>query len=77
MKERGSGKPKLTCRNWECGVLVPALARDASTQEAGEAGEGPGMLDLFRDGVPVAMEVPGSGYDSADSTKTPWFFHEG
>ena len=33
VKDRATGKPKLTCRNWECGVLVPTEAQTVETNE--------------------------------------------
>lgn len=64
VKDRASGQPKLNCRNWECGVLIPV---------SGEAvGSG---LGAFEKKIPVPMVVPGEAYGKA-GTKRPWFFLE-
>ncbi|KAL1875920.1 hypothetical protein VTK73DRAFT_9775 [Phialemonium thermophilum] len=71
VKERGTGKPKMTCRNWECGVLIPG-----STINGGSATTDSSSTDAWRvfdDRVPVPMEVPGIPYASA-GTGHPWFY---
>lgn len=64
VRERGKKRgEKLSCRNWECGVVVPV--------EGGE-GEGEGLEGVFTGTVPVPMEWPGREY----SGKQPWYFME-
>lgn len=57
-------KPKLNCRNWECGVLVPARLYVPAIQ----------LADLTKFGtvVPVPIQVPGEAYGD----RKPWFFTE-
>ncbi|KAI0382763.1 phospholipase D/nuclease [Hypomontagnella monticulosa] len=70
-KERGTGNPKLTCRNWECGVIIPI-----TPQAVGENGSQPSpSLSDFNDTIPVPMKVPGDAY-GATKTKRPWLFLE-
>lgn len=70
VKERSTKAPKLTCRNWECGVIVPV--RKASTQpENTVPGTGCGM-SVFGGQVPVPMLYPGEVY----GTHKPWYFQE-
>ena len=70
---------KLTCNNWECGVLVPvrkaAATATSSSQESAGKTIGSDVatcdnLDRFNGVVPVPMEYPGELYGD----KKPWFF---
>lgn len=56
-KDRASGKPKMTCRNWECGVVVPITA----------LGEGTADLSTFQEKIPVPMQTPGDPYLASDN----------
>ncbi|KAL2167747.1 hypothetical protein VTG60DRAFT_878 [Thermothelomyces hinnuleus] len=80
-RDRASGKPKLTCRNWECGVL---LCTDRTAE--GSSGAGVDNLGAFDGCVPVPMEWPGraisgeggEGVAAKDNdARTPWFYAEG
>lgn len=51
-KDRASGKPKMTCRNWECGVVVPITTPGKGTED----------LSGFQGTVPVPMQTPGDPY---------------
>ncbi|KAI1078488.1 phospholipase D/nuclease [Whalleya microplaca] len=53
VREKGTGNPKLTCRNWECGVLVTSLS---------------GLAD-FRSTVPIPMKMPGEKYGATQSKR--------
>ncbi|KAI0480804.1 phospholipase D/nuclease [Xylariaceae sp. FL0804] len=70
VKDKATGQPKLNCRNWECGVLIPAPAK-------GHVEDGTQVLDLsvFEGTVPVPMEVPAEAY-GAEGSKKPWLFLE-
>ncbi|KAI1478707.1 phospholipase D/nuclease [Daldinia eschscholtzii] len=70
VKERGTGNPKLTCRNWECGVIVPILPRDLA-----EDGSRPSSVSDFYDTIPVPMSIPGEAYGDIKSRR-PWLFLE-
>lgn len=70
---------KLTCSNWECGVLVPvrkvAETATSSSKESTEKSDDSEIvtsdnLDIFNGVVPVPMEYPGELYGD----KKPWFF---
>lgn len=73
--------PKLNCRNWECGVLVPVSAPvpqgDTEQPESKYNGESEGkaMLDIFNGTIPIPMTVPGRKYEGDDRLK-PWYFME-
>ena len=66
-------------------MLVPVPASrppSAKDRQAGQVPthgttEGPQMLDLFRDIVPVPMELPGAPYFDGDKAELrPWFYQE-
>ncbi|BCR88975.1 uncharacterized protein ACHE_50173S [Aspergillus chevalieri] len=65
--------PKLNCRNWECGVIVPVSENEKRPDGDRECGR---MLDVFRSTVPVPMSVPGKKYEG-DGRLKPWYFMEG
>ncbi|KAI0389236.1 tyrosyl-DNA phosphodiesterase-domain-containing protein [Xylariaceae sp. FL0594] len=71
VRDRATGLPKLTCRNWECGVVIPV--ESTSTESAAE--EKP-LSEVFGKTVPVPMVVPGEAYGKS-GTKEPWYFREG
>ena len=82
VKDRSSKTPKLNCRNWECGVIVPLrrMMVDHSTvsksggdgilEEGGKAMKEEGLRE-FENVMPVPMMCPGREYGDGD---TPWFF---
>ncbi|KAL2201350.1 tyrosyl-DNA phosphodiesterase-domain-containing protein [Corynascus similis CBS 632.67] len=81
-KDRASGKPKLICRNWECGVLVPAEKKKEGSGDDAHSGNRQDMR-VFEDCVPVPMEWPGQAICREDGNaanidaKRPWFYSEG
>ena len=86
VKDRATKLPKLNCRNWECGVLIPAgldpqgqdRKSDVLTEfrePATKTSNGTfvrGGLQVFKDSVPVPMQYPGEEYQG----KKPWYFQE-
>lgn len=83
MKDPVTKQPKMNCRNWECGVVIPVTVdaakkvvseKSANSQKVGvPSGEVnvPGM-DVFDGSVPVPMVVPGEHYGA----RRPWFYKE-
>lgn len=78
--DKASNRPKMTCRNWECGVVISA-AKPQARSHAGAAGAGAGIatstsgLDgVFGARIPIPMQIPAAAYDSADPEAQPWFF---
>ena len=87
VKDRATGQPKLNCRNWECGVLVPVTlvsAGDSEIQGGNEDGKVVQADDdkvsqestlpsmvIFRDIVPVPMKLPAQQLGEG---REPWFF---
>ncbi|GJN68257.1 hypothetical protein PLIIFM63780_001562 [Purpureocillium lilacinum] len=68
VKDRKSGKPKVNIRNWECGVVIPVQGPgNLEARKGGSAAD----LSIFKDAVPVPMQVPGRVYGPGDE---PWFF---
>ncbi|KAK4242628.1 hypothetical protein C8A03DRAFT_11236 [Achaetomium macrosporum] len=70
VRDRTTGKPKLTCRNWFCGVLIPVQGNSSDATD----------LSVFTGQVPVPMEWPSRPYASDGGSRseiTPWFYQEG
>ncbi|KUI64949.1 Tyrosyl-DNA phosphodiesterase 1 [Cytospora mali] len=85
VKDRNTGQPKLNARNWECGVLIPVSTSRSTPMEDPKADgvpphgttEGLQMLELFRDVVPIPIDLPGARYRDGDEAKLrPWFYQE-
>ncbi|KAL4872052.1 hypothetical protein BDV12DRAFT_162942 [Aspergillus spectabilis] len=92
VSDRLTKQPKLNCRNWECGVVVPILKdSEHETQDNGddidgiEKGKGKSegkeedetLLDIFKGKVPVPMQVPGRRYEEfGGASRKPWYFME-
>ncbi|KAI9870657.1 MAG: hypothetical protein M1830_003989 [Pleopsidium flavum] len=70
VKDKRAKTPKLTCRNWECGVLIPVHAID--TEFDVTVPELTCNMELFRGQVPIPMLYPGESY----GTRKPWYFTE-
>ena len=81
VRDRVTKLPKLNCRNWECGVVVPVIVPEVSGRVpvnfANCSGKGkepvrfPSM-DIFQRFVPVPMLFPSAEY----GTGKPWFSSE-
>ncbi|EEP78247.1 predicted protein [Uncinocarpus reesii 1704] len=67
--DRSTTQPKLNCKNWECGVIVPIADRGPSATED----RGNDVDRVFAGSVPVPMEFPAPEY--GPDTK-PWYFLE-
>lgn len=79
VQDKTSKTPKLNCRNWECGVVVPVEEEECRGQGSTSAiiksnsrdGDEPGILALGRV-VPVPMKYPCESFEG----KKPWLFSE-
>lgn len=65
----------MSCRNWECGVLVPVTSPRQSDPRANVEGG----LGVFKGKIPVPVELPGEAFSEATTQPTkqqrqPWFF---
>lgn len=76
-KDRLSKAPKLNCRNWECGVLIPMrLAQQDGIEKVDKESSNPedhtrqnsGVRE-FEGRIPVPMQYPGEEY----GIRRPWF----
>ncbi|TVY80638.1 Tyrosyl-DNA phosphodiesterase [Lachnellula suecica] len=69
VKDRTTKEPKLNCRNWECGVVIPVITGDSKSENKDQ---GPPGMEVFKGKIPVPMVVPGNEY----AGKRPWFYTE-
>ena len=67
---RGSKEPKLNCRNWECGVILPVEESGPPRPIASTSSER--NLDVFKGTIPVPMQYPGTEL----THQSPWFYAE-
>lgn len=74
--DRVRKEPKLNCRNWECGVLVPITespqpsgSNEEEKKEGMPAAEGD-IVHIFGATVPVPMRVPAP---SLGPLLKPWY----
>ncbi|KAI4124280.1 MAG: hypothetical protein LQ338_004900 [Usnochroma carphineum] len=73
VKDRKEKQPKLNCRNWECGVVLPLrLAAATSEGSATTEPEEGRSLAAFERLIPVPFEYPAEGY----AERTPWFYSD-
>lgn len=87
VQDRATKSPKLNCRNWECGVVIPVLEAQSSTSTNESKGKEPASipgrkeseseraLDVFLGTIPVPMVIPGRKYEGG--SLRPWYFLEG
>jgi len=68
MFDRSRKEPKIGCRNWECGVLLPVSAEILENVGAAEIP----TMDVFKDLVDVPFKFPGEEYRGKD----PWYYTE-
>lgn len=69
-----SKSPKLNCRNWECGVVIPLrrlTSNDGEDPRLEKVMDGT-VLAPFERAVPVPMQYPGEEYGD----RKPWFYSE-
>jgi hypothetical protein len=83
VQDKVTKAPRLNCRNWECGVIIP-VAREAKANANANASDGKATMvnsdnnggdkgslaATFAKVVPVPMEYPSAGMNG----KKPWSF---
>lgn len=72
--DRGKGKPKMKCKNWECGVVVPVFATGRTLSEKASERTEPLGMEVFKGVVPVPMQVPAESIKTEG--RTPWYHNE-
>lgn len=74
VQDRVTKKPKLNCRNWECGVIVPVTSSTSSavTADQGDVDREADFASIFDTTIPVPMKVPGEKYREDGGLK-PWY----
>lgn len=71
--DRTTAQPKLNCRNWECGVVIP-IPEDPAAVDENSSADGVQDLDrVFGDTVPVPMKLPAPEYGPGNK---PWYYLE-
>lgn len=65
--------PKLNCRNWECGVVLPILEVNAEQTSTSSDGQDMNGLKMFKSVIPIPMKLPGQPYQG---DKKPWYHSE-
>ncbi|CAG8087498.1 unnamed protein product [Penicillium olsonii] len=71
IKDTATKQPKMNCRNWECGVIVPILTEKKPHQQRPEGESVPFPTARFQDIVPVPMRVPAAPLSEA---RKPFFW---
>ncbi|KAF7540514.1 hypothetical protein G7Z17_g12193 [Cylindrodendrum hubeiense] len=71
VKDRATGKPKMSCRNWECGVVIRVPGASEAQAQAGGSRDDVSNMGIFEGTIPVPMRFPGRRYRE---TEEPWFY---
>ncbi|KAK1236935.1 hypothetical protein MKX08_007883 [Trichoderma sp. CBMAI-0020] len=69
-KDKSTGGFKLTCRNWECGVMIP-VPESQPVDKTSLSPSADDDMSMFAGTVPVPIQVPGPVYGSSDQ---PWLY---
>lgn len=72
VQDKSTKTPKLNCRNWECGVIVPVEEHGQDMKPWANSSREGALVAMDRV-VPVPMEYPGKSFDG----RKPWLFSEG
>ncbi|KAK8066562.1 tyrosyl-DNA phosphodiesterase domain-containing protein [Apiospora hydei] len=72
--DRKTGKPKLSCRNWECGVVIPATEQGVGSVPTNETS--PFDMSVFLGSIPVPIVATGDDNYGRTRSKRPWLFLE-
>ncbi|PUU73660.1 hypothetical protein B9Z19DRAFT_1094679 [Tuber borchii] len=75
--DRSTKTPKMNCKNWECGVLFPVVAKDGGRTLGGtsplESKRKVALgMEVFGKAIPVPMKVPAEPLEG----QRPWFFRD-
>ncbi|CRG88779.1 hypothetical protein PISL3812_05814 [Talaromyces islandicus] len=77
VQDRATKEPKLNCRNWECGVIVPVIQdsteeKDTTTTTSNIEKVDNGDMARIFGCVPVPMRIPAPSF-AADHDRKPWY----
>ncbi|OAP57545.1 hypothetical protein AYL99_08283 [Fonsecaea erecta] len=72
VQDRTTKKPRLNCRNWECGVIIPVPAMKGNSDSFSVMDRGSAGLALFNHIVPVPMRLPSENLEN----QRPWTFSD-
>ncbi|EXJ70242.1 uncharacterized protein A1O5_06310 [Cladophialophora psammophila CBS 110553] len=72
VQDKATKKPRLNCRNWECGVIIPIPAVNSSPGIYTDKNKDSAGLASFNHTVPVPMRVPSECLEN----KKPWILSE-
>ncbi|KAK5223572.1 hypothetical protein LTR72_004958 [Exophiala xenobiotica] len=75
VQDKSTRRPKLNCRNWECGVVIPVATTTTDGEvvdNKGKHGSGVTRTDLavFEKIVPIPMKFPGESL--VEKGRKPW-----
>ncbi|MCJ1434056.1 hypothetical protein MMC27_003422 [Xylographa pallens] len=71
VQDKVTNAPKLNCRNWECGVIIPVRASPLAAKSNDEV-PGENNLRVFDGKVPVPIQYPGEEIKD----RKPWYYAE-
>ncbi|MCJ1381089.1 hypothetical protein MMC17_004198 [Xylographa soralifera] len=71
VQDKVTNAPKLNCRNWECGVIIPARASQQATKSGDEVPV-ENNLSTFGGIVPIPIQYPGEEMKD----RKPWYYAE-
>ena len=72
VQDKSTRTPKLICRNWECGVIVPVAEQEDMKSSSNSSYSEDGLVAMSRV-VPVPMQYPGKSFNGSK----PWLFSGG
>jgi hypothetical protein len=72
VQDKVTKKPRLNCRNWECGVVIPLLVSEEPPSIYKMDPDLPSGLEIFGRKIPVPMQGPARPIQ-ASTASNPWF----
>jgi hypothetical protein len=69
VQDKVTKKPRLSCRNWECGVIIPLLVSEQHPSMFEMVSRPPSRLEMFDRKIPVPIQGPARPMKA----NRPWF----
>jgi hypothetical protein len=69
VQDKVTKQPRLTCRNWECGVVIPLLVSEELSSVSEMVSRPPSGLEIFDRKILVPMREPARPMQA----NRPWF----